>query len=141
MPFDLKNLNPTARFYWGSGKKEWVELRNIPIGVLDKIRKETISRNVEYYRPEDLDEKDRQNFRPFRYEVKKVNEDLLNELLWDYQIVNWNITDPDGNEIPCTKENKLLLMGNSAEFADWIVRCLNQMASDEIKRKEKSEKN
>jgi len=131
MPFDLQNLNPAAKFYWGKDKKEWVELRNIPVGELRRIRKETIKRNIEYYRPDQSKEK------PFRYEIDDLNEDRLNELLWDYQIVNWHIEDPDGNEIPCTLENKLLLMSNSTEFAEWIIERLNQLVSDEKKNKKK----
>lgn len=135
MPFDLDNLNPAVRFYWGGGKKEWVELRNIPVVELRRIRKEITKKTVEYYRPEESD------IKPFRYESDEMDEDKLNELLWDYQIVNWNIEDTDGKKIDCTLKNKLLLMGNSSEFADWIIQCLNQLASDEKTRREKSEKN
>jgi hypothetical protein len=134
--FDINNLNPTAKFYWpGSRKKEWVELRNIPTAQLRKMRKETVRQEIEYHRPDNSNEK------PFRYEVDKVDDDKLFDAMWDYQIVNWQIVDLDGNEIPCTTENKLLMVGNSKEFADWIVKCLNQLAIDEIKKKEKSEKN
>ena len=66
---------------------------------------------------------------------------LFRSLLWDYQIVDWNIVDGDGKKIKCTKENKLLLMGNSAEFVNFVVDSLNQLAKDEQKRREKSEKN
>ena len=134
--FDINNLNPTAKFYWpGSKKTEWVELRNIPIAEIRKLRKKTVTKEVEYYKVDNSDEK------PFRYEVEKIDDDRLNEILWDYQIVNWHILDPDGNEIPCTLENKLKLMGYSTEFADWIIKCLNQLAADEKKRLERLEKN
>ena len=136
MPFDISNLNPPARFYYpGTKKAEWVELRNIPIAELRKMRKATVERISEYYQPNDSKEQ------PFRYEVEKLDEDKFNEMLWDYQIVNWKIIDPNGKDIPCTLENKLLMMGHSSEFAEWVVKCLNQMASDEEKDKEKSEKN
>ena len=133
MPFDLSNLNPAAKFHWN--KKEWVELRNIPIAELRNIRKKTITKKIEYYRPDESD------IKPFRYEDESLNEDKLDELLWDYQIVNWKIVDPDGKDIPCTLENKLLLMGNSTEFAEWVIDCLRQLSTDEKKQKEKSEKN
>ena len=135
MPFDIKNLNPAARFYWGNGKKEWVELRNVTVKQLRNIRKETVKKTVEYYRPNESDAK------PFRYETDEIDHDKMDELLWDYQIVNWCITEPDGKEIPCTLENKLLMMGNSDKFANWVIECLNQMATDEKDQKEKSEKN
>ena len=135
MPFDLENLNPSARFYWGDGKKEWVELRNISMKQLRKIRNEAVKKTVEYYRPEESD------IKPFRYENEDVDHDKLDELLWDYQITDWRIVNPDGKEIPCTLENKLLLMGNSTKFADWVVKCLNQLASDEKAQREEAEKN
>jgi len=134
--FDIDNLNPVARFYYpGTGKKEWVELRNIPTSELRKLRKKVIRQEVEYYRPDNTNEK------PFRYEVDKIDDEKLFDEMWDYQIVNWKIVKINGEEIPCTKENKLLMVGNSKEFADWIVKCLNQLAIDEEKKRDKSEKN
>jgi len=136
MPFDLKNLNPAVKFYYpGTRKAEWLELRNIPIGELRKMRKRCVKQTVEYYRPDDS------KGQPYRYETEDIDDDKFNEMLWDYQIVSWKIIDPEGKEIPCTLENKLLLMGNSTEFADWVVKCLNKLAKDSEKKKEDSEKN
>jgi len=136
MPFDLKNLNESARFYWPeSNKTEWVDLRNIPIGEIRKLRKIAVKKEVEYYRPDNSDE------RPFRYEVENIDDEKFSEYLWDYQISDWHITDPDGNDIPCTLENKMLLMSNSMEFADWVVNCLNQLGEDNKKMQDTLEKN
>ena len=135
MSFDLNNLNPSVRFYWDNSKKEWIELRNVPIGELRRIRKETIKKEVEYYRPDESD------IRPFRYESEQIDEEKLNELLWDYQITDWYFEDADGGAIPCTLENKLLLINNSTEFTDRIIKWLNQLAADTKDIKEKSEKN
>ena len=77
MPFDIKNLNPAARFYWGKGKHEWVELRNVTVKQLRNIRKAAVKKTVEYYRPDDSD------VQPFRYETDEIDHDKMDELLWD----------------------------------------------------------
>jgi len=135
MSFNLNNLNPSVKFYWDKSKEEWIELRNIPIGELRRIRKETVTKEVEYYRPAESD------IRPFRYEAEEINEEKMSELLWDYQITDWHFKDAEGNVIPCTLENKLLLLNNSTEFMDRIIKWLNQLAGDAEDIKEKSEKN
>jgi hypothetical protein len=135
MPFNIQNLNPPVKFYYGRGKKEWVELRNIPLAEIRKIKKEVVKTEVEYWRPEGSTE------RPFRYEVDNSDTDKLDQMLWDYQIVNWCIKTPSGEDIPCTLENKLLMMGESTEFLEWVLDCLKTLAEDETKRKKDQEKN
>jgi hypothetical protein len=62
------------------------------------------------------------------------------ELIWDHAIQGWEgILDKDGNEIPCTTENKVKLMG-IPQFARFVGRCLQiitganaGMAEDEAK--------
>ena len=135
MPFDVKNLHPPARFYWDEAKTEWIEVRTMTGKALIDLRKSTTTKKVDYWRPENSTEK------PFRYEYTEMDDERFNELFWDAQIVNWNFTDPEGVEIPCTKENKILLLGNSNEFATWVMGCLSQLDKDEKKRAEKSEKN
>jgi hypothetical protein len=135
MPFDIKNLHQPARFYWDEAKTEWIEVRTLTGKALMDLRKSTTTKKVDYWRPDKSTEK------PFRYEFTEMNDELFNELFWDQQIVSWNFTDPEGVAIPCTKENKMLLMGNSNEFATWVMGCLSQLDKDEKKRAEKSEKN
>ena len=130
---DLKGLKAPSRFFWPGSDNEWVDLRNITLAELKEIRSKTISKRVEYHQVN--------NGRPYRYEVEDTDQDKADELLWDLQIVNWDIVDSEGEKIPCTKENKLLLMGNSAEFAGFVVDSLNQIVKDEAERREKSEKN
>lgn len=133
MPIDINNLNPAAKFFYS--KDEWVEFRTIPMSKLREWRKETIDPKVEYYSP------DGYNGQPYRYEIEDVNDDKLFELMWDYQIVNWNIADPKGKEIPCTLKNKILLIANSKEFADFALSSIRKLNEDEEKRREKLEKN
>ena len=133
MPIDLKSLTAPSRFFWPGPDEEWIDLRNITLAEFKKINAETVTKRAEYHQVD--------NAKPFRYEVDDIDSDKADEMLWDYQIVDWNIADGEGKKIKCTKENKLLLMGNSAEFVNFVVDSLNQLADDEKKRREKSEKN
>jgi len=133
MPINLKSLTAPSRFFWAGSDDEWVDLRNVTLAEFKKIRAMTVTQRAEYHQVD--------KSKPFRYEVEDTNSDLADELLWDYQIVDWNIVDGEGKKIKCTKENKLLLMGNSSEFVNFVVDSLNQLAKDEKKRLDKSEKN
>ena len=133
MPIDLKSLTAPSRFFWPGSDDEWIDLRNVTLAEFKKIRGSTVTTRAEYHQVDTA--------KPFRYEVEETDSDKADELLWDYQIVDWNIVDGDGKKIKCTKDNKLLLMGNSSEFVNFVVDSLNQLAKDEKKRLDKSEKN
>ena len=138
MPIDISNLNPPAKFFYpGSKKKEWVEFRTIPMSKLREWRKTTVTPKVEYHSPEGS----KADMQPWRYESEDVDDEKLFELMWDYQIANWNIRDANNKEIPCNKENKLLLISNSLEFSDFALASIKKISEDEIKRRDKSEKN
>lgn len=134
MSINLKRLTAPSRFFWPGSEDEWIDLRNITLAEFKKIRAATVSKRAEYHQIKEGD-------KPFRYEVEDTDEDKSDELLWDYQIVDWNILDGDGKKIKCTKENKLLLMGNSSEFVNFVVDSLNRLAIDDVKQREKLEKN
>lgn len=77
-----------------------------------------------------------------RFEVERRDDDLQNELFWDAVIVAWEkLFDGKGAEIPCTTENKTLLMMTQPKFARFIKECSDTLAADEIARAEASEKN
>ena len=61
---------------------------------------------------------------------------------WEYAIINFEgfKDSKTGKEIPCTKENKILLMRNPV-FDRFVARCFQIMASSGIKDKEEKEKN
>ena len=132
MPFNLKGLTKPSRFFW-PGSEEWVDLRNVTLAEFKAIRKQTVTKRAEYHQVNAE--------KPYRYEVEDTDEEKADELLWDYQIVRWYIVDDDGKKIKCTKENKLMLMGNSAEFVNFVVKNLNQLSIDDAERRDKSEKN
>jgi hypothetical protein len=63
------------------------------------------------------------------------------ELIWDHAIQEWEgILDKDGNEIPCTLENKLKLM-NIPQFARFVGRCLQLISGANAGAAEEAGKN
>ena len=81
-----------------------------------EIEKEVVTKLVEYV-PD-------KSGKLQRIEYEEVDEDKRRELTWDKIIVNWKgITiDPSGGEeLPCVKENKVLLMKKSLQFAQFVT--------------------
>ena len=110
-----------------------VQLRTLSYDALKKISKQSTRKKVDFKKVEGT---------PGRFEYEEVNEDLQNELFWDYCIVSWeNLFDSKEKEIPCTKENKVLLMSKSALFAKFIADSLKTLAEDEELQAEVAEKN
>jgi len=57
-------------------------------------------------------------------------------------IISWeNFYDSKEKEIPCTKENKVLLMTRSPQFAKFIADSLETLGKDEIEQTAVIEKN
>ena len=93
------------------------------------IRKQTLKKKVEYKNGQ-------------RFQIEVIDEDLENQLLWDFCIIGWeNFFDASGNPIPCTKENKILLMGKSIKFSRFVLDCLNKIAEIETEQSEVERKN
>lgn len=110
-----------------------VELRTLSYDVLKKINKQTTRKKVDFKKVEGT---------PGRFEYEEVNEDLQNELFWDYCIVSWeNLYDSKEKEIPCTKENKVLLMSRSTQFAKFVADSLATLGEDEKIQAAVTEKN
>ncbi len=130
MKFNLDDLNPAAWFDIpddvDGGR---VQLRVCTGGDLEDIIKKTTRKKVEYKRGQ-------------RFEYIEADDQRHQELLWDFCIVSWkNIFDANGKKIPCTKENKLLLMKHSIAFANFIGKCIEQLNSDTAELKSVAEKN
>jgi len=129
--FDLEAKDEGAWFDLEGGGR--IQLRTLSIEILTDIRKQCIKKVIEYKRVDGKAE---------RFEVEKENTDLSNELFWDYCIVAWEkFIDGKGNEIPCTKENKILLMMRSQKFVRFVSDCLKKLTEDEEARIEGLEKN
>ncbi len=101
-----------------------------------EIEKQTITEAVDYKRLDGKAER-------FEYEkFKPGGKQLQFELFWDKVIINWeNFLDAKGKNIPCTKENKLLLVSRSKKFIDKINEFLEILRVEEFERAEESPKN
>jgi len=126
MPFDLKNLNPVARCHWS--EDEWVEFREAPVGKMQEWREKVAKEKVEYRRG-------------VRHSYNVVDDKKLSELIWDYQIANWQLKEPDGTDIPCNLDNKMLLVNGSPDFMKWALDCLERLSDDNARIQEEQEKN
>lgn len=110
-----------------------VQLRSLTNEDWKAIRKQTVRKKVDFKKVEGT---------PARLEYEEINDDLQNELFWDAVILNWEkFFDAKGKEIPCTKENKILLVSRSARFVKFVNDCLKTLDEDEAVRAEKAEKN
>ena len=110
-----------------------VELRTLSYDALKKINKQSTRKKVDFKKVEGT---------PGRFEYEEVNEELQNELFWDHCILAWeNLYDSKEVEIPCTKENKVLLMTKSAQFAKFISDSLETLNKAEAAQAETAEKN
>lgn len=110
-----------------------VRIRSMSPETLKAIRKQAVKKRIEYKRVDGKAE---------RFEVEEVNEDLQNELFWDHVIVDWqNFFDRNSQPIPCTRENKVLLLSRSAMFGRVLADALKQVSEDEAGQAEAAEKN
>jgi len=110
-----------------------VQLQSISAETFREIQKQTVKKKVDFKKIDGT---------PARLEYQEVNEDLQNELFWDAVIITWeNFVDGKGNKIPCTKENKILLMTKSAKFSKFVADSLKELSEDDAKQAEASEKN
>ncbi len=136
MPFDLKNLNPSARFFWGDSEEEWVDLRLAADEDTQKLRKKAgIKQSVEYH-------KDRGSMHRIDFvnsDEKKLQE--FTELINDFIVKDWRLVTPTGEEIPCTAENKNKMMNSCPAFAEWIATCSEKLRSDISVQEDREQKN
>ena len=110
-----------------------IQLRTMTLDALKDTRKQTVKKKVEYKRVEGRAE---------RFDVEEINDELQNELFWDYVVMAWeNLLDAKEQQIPCTKENKMLLMMRSAKFVKFVTDALRTLSDDETAQAEATEKN
>lgn len=121
MKLNLSELNPAVFFPFDEDdedNKGGVYLRLATGEILEKIRKKTTKKKVEFRRGQ-------------RFEVEETNDAKHSELLWDYVIHDWKgLEDENGDEIPCTTENKAMLMKKSVKFSGFIGNCVEQLNDD-----------
>ena len=140
MPFDMKNLSPPTRFYWPGDPtgEEWVEFRLVPErDRLATVKDVGIDRKAEFVLNTKTKAMDRVEY--VSTDLEK-GEEFLSRLN-DLAIPDWFLKSPakdgkPGKPIPCTKENKDLLMGGSEQFSKWVEKCL-EILGDAQKQAEK----
>lgn len=128
--FNLKNLNPGTWFKFDPNdpKSGEICIRTCGIDDIKEIRKQTI--------------KTKRVFRDGKvYVDEEPNLDLQNEMTWDKCIVDWKNFEDEGVVFPCTKENKMLLMGQSIPFAKRVTECITELSKSENEIEEIIEKN
>ena len=110
-----------------------IRLKNLTADDLKEIRKQTVKKRVDFKKVEGT---------PGRFEYEEVDRDLENVLFWEKVIVDWeNFFDAKKKPIPCTKENKLLLMGRSQKFIRVVTDFLKVLTDDDAEQAERAEKN
>lgn len=144
MPFDIHNLNPGEWFeYPGeTDPSERVKVRLPEQETVKRIDAETIKKEVEHVQPRKKSGKidRRQGLQRIEYEVV-FDEQKREELLIDHIITDWEIKTPDGEDIPCTKENKIKMMFGSVEFNNFVNECLEILGGEKEQNDRNSEKN
>lgn len=131
MRIDLTNLNPSASFPFDYNDPEAgnIELRVASAGLLENLRKKHVKTVAEFRRGQ-------------RFEKQITNHDGYELDFWDYCIVGWTgLTDVNGEDIPCTAENKALLMSGSPQFAEIVRERMERLQEENAKRAEDAEKN
>ena len=110
-----------------------IQLRSMTFEKNREIEKATKKKRVDFKKVEGI---------PARFESETLDEDLSNRLFWDHVIVAWeNFFDAKGNEIPCTAENKMLLISRSVKFVKTVRECLDRLAEVDAEQAKDEEKN
>jgi hypothetical protein len=122
MPIDIKNIAKPTKFYWpgDDSGQEWVLISQPNRKeLLEIIKKSNIKQTAEFK----LDPKTKV-YQRVQYIDSDLDRDLVfSELMLDLIIVDWNFVDLEGEPIPCTKENKILMASN-IPFRTWIDECI-----------------
>ena len=114
-----------------------VRLRIADVEAIDKIRAQTRKVVKEFV----LNPKTRQMERVEYEDQTPSQKKAENDMIWDYAITEWEgILDKNGDEIPCTPENKARLM-NVPVFARFVGRCLQLITGANAGAAESAEKN
>jgi hypothetical protein len=72
--------------------------------------------------------------------IDNVDTKTAHRLTWDFCIQSWKAIKLDGNEIPCTTDNKSKMM-NVTDFAKWVVEKLEELSEINQSLDEGQEKN
>jgi len=129
---NIENPNPGVFFAWPGSKAE--DKGGITLRVLN---------NKELTRIDKLTNTKKKKFRgSMQYEDITVDEDLRDELIWDYCIVDWTeLEDNKGKTILCDLKNKKKLMNENLRFSMFVGECLDKLSEYETAHQEDAIKN
>ena len=107
--FDMTELNPGKWFFFDpTDETAGVCLRVAPSAVFRKISAKAEKKG-------------------------KTDQEIFDKELWDYCITGWKgIEDADGQEIECTTENKVRLMGGAPDFAIFVSEKLAEIRENKL---------
>ncbi len=133
MRVDTKDLNPGVFFPFDEEEDDespgGITIRLANGEILDVINKKCTAKKVVFRRGQ-------------RHEVIEEDEKRRSELLWEYVIMDWTgLDDEEGVPIPCTKDNKVLLMRGSVKIASFVGNCVEKLTEDSELYDEVLEKN
>lgn len=113
MRFDMENLNPGTWFDLPDEGR--ICIKNLSLEDSDEIRVKTVKKTVEYKNGS-------------RYEAENIDEKKASDMTWDKMIVDWEkIYDAKGDEVKCTRENKIKLLRGSPSFATCVMDCFKKL--------------
>jgi hypothetical protein len=126
MYFDSKNDGKW--FYFEDDPAQGgICIRVLPIGESRRIDKLTIKTKYQSVRGQVVD-------------VKTVNEEERDKLIWDYCIAGWQNIFLDGKSLECTMLNKTLMMQNTA-FASFFLDKVTTLNDELMMEKDLQAKN
>jgi hypothetical protein len=113
MIVDLENPNPGTWFDLPDEGR--ISLKTLSLEELSDIRKKAVKNKVEYKQGQ-------------RFEFDDIDEDKIFNLSAQSFIVEWEgIKTKDGIEMPCTNDNKVLLMRKAPSFSKFVKKCLEEL--------------
>ena len=125
--FDLQNLNPSLRKFWDNDEKEWVDIRLVPDDMYEVIRKDCGIKSQVIYKP-NPDTKRMDRIDDINWTDER-GKNFANKLVC-YQIKDWHLLTNEGEEIPCTDENKLMLYRGAPRFKVWLDWHLDKLKEE-----------
>ncbi len=126
---DLENLNPTTVFPLDD-KGASITLRLMSTEVTKKIIKKTSKRKASFNK-----------FGQPTFVYDDPDDKFTDEYI-DYVIVDWTgIVDSNGVPIPCTRENKILLMNKAPNFEKKVNEFIRELTEADKSEREELEKN
>ena len=131
MRFDLADLNPGI---WFAVDEKQPELGRICLRALNTKKREELLKQF--------------TTKTTKYKhgklqaVEDVDWQAYHRAMWDYCITDWEyIEDTNGMAIPCSTENKQLLVEESPAFQRVVSAMLDNLNEYEMERTEAAEKN